>query len=252
MDLKEANKVQGRHPWEIARWRIVVGMMKKYVVGGRKTILDIGCGDAFCLAELHKAFPRNSYYGVDTHFTSEFMEKQKAANDALHLTDDLERVQTEKVDVVLLMDVLEHIPDDGAFLRALLSLPYVKDQTVFFVTVPAFQWLFVSRDAFLEHYRRYEYKSLRNLLHTSGYKVQQQGYFFFSLLLVRCVEAITEKRLGTGKRKLKGIGQWKAGLLETNMLVNLLLLDYFVTSLLSRVKVLIPGLSIYCICSKRA
>ena len=56
-------------------------------------------------------------------------------------------------DVVLLMDVLEHVEDDVGLLRQYVEK--VPSGARFLISVPAFQVLWSDHDVFLEHKRRY-------------------------------------------------------------------------------------------------
>lgn len=53
----------------------------------------------------------------------------------------------------IMMDVLEHLPNDLAMLQRVKAAT-VGDNNCFFITVPAFQSLWSGHDVFLEHYRR--------------------------------------------------------------------------------------------------
>ena len=64
-------------------------------------------------------------------------------------------------DCVLYLDVLEHIPDDGAELKAASKLLRKGGHLV--VLSPAHQWLFSEFDRSIGHLRRYDKKSLRQI-----------------------------------------------------------------------------------------
>jgi SAM-dependent methyltransferase len=79
------------------------------------------------------------------------------------------------------MDVIEHIKDDKAALRAIHSL--LKPGGRFFVTVPACMFLWSKFDELGEfpHYRRYSYNSLKTLLEANGFKKKYLSYYNFFL-----------------------------------------------------------------------
>lgn len=78
MDLKESydlciNETQ-RHPWERARYEVIVFYLKKYIKNINKqtlNILDIGCGDIYFIKKLSDDFPFFEFWAVDTAFTDE-------------------------------------------------------------------------------------------------------------------------------------------------------------------------------------
>lgn len=90
-----------------------------------------------------------------------------------------------------LFDVIEHVPDDVGFLRALH--PYLRQGGRVYITVPAYQWLWSANDVRAGHYRRYTRRSLRRVLETAGYRLEYSTYIFWALplpiLLLRTLRA---------------------------------------------------------------
>lgn len=86
-----------------------------------KSIVEVGCGAGGVLAALHEAFPDIAYSGFDiAPDASKFWEKHAASGIHFHVDDFLEK-QTDHFDVLLLLDVFEHVPDPFAFLAGLLG-----------------------------------------------------------------------------------------------------------------------------------
>ena len=84
MDLSETSKRTGnadanaRHPWELARLKVVVDLLKDVLKEGTGlSVLDIGCGDILFVKELAKLFPGAQFYAVDTAFSPALIEKYK-------------------------------------------------------------------------------------------------------------------------------------------------------------------------------
>lgn len=80
-----------------------------------------------------------------------------------------------------LFDVVEHIQDPAAFLRNLHSL--MRPGGRVYVTVPAFEMLWSSEDAYAGHHRRYSARTLREALGGAGFEVEYVSYFFWFLIL---------------------------------------------------------------------
>jgi hypothetical protein len=79
-------------------------------------------------------------------------------------------------DLLLLMDVLEHVDDDVALLTE-----YVEKSPSgarFFITVPAFQWLWSGHDVFLEHRRRYTLPQMEAVVAKSGLTLEVGCYYY--------------------------------------------------------------------------
>lgn len=104
--------------------------------------------------------------------------------------------------LIMMMDVLEHVPDDAALLREYAQKS--KPGTYVLITVPAFQWLFSAHDLFLEHYRRYTRKDVNDMVERAGLEVVRISYFFgFIFPLAVIVRLIEKIRLGKGKMEPK-------------------------------------------------
>ena len=68
------------------------------------------------------------------------------------MADDINNMETpKKFDVVICLEVLEHVEDDCALLKDLL-----KHGKRLLISVPAKQKLFDASDEAVGHYRRYE------------------------------------------------------------------------------------------------
>ena len=81
----------------------------------------------------------------------------------------------DKYDLVALLDVLEHVPDDVASLKAILKR--LKPGGPLLVTVPANPWMWSAHDVAHHHHRRYSKPQLAELLGRAGYQVQIHSYF---------------------------------------------------------------------------
>lgn len=82
--------------------------------------------------------------------------------------------------VVAMLDVIEHIEDDGAPLTAWHERMDPGAHLV--VTVPALQWAYSSWDTELGHFRRYSRKRLRAVLESAGFTVGCCDYLFPEML----------------------------------------------------------------------
>jgi hypothetical protein len=85
-------------------------------------------------------------------------------------------ISESAADLILLMDVLEHVDDDIGLLADYVGK--VSPGTLVLITVPAFQWLWSPHDDFLEHKRRYTVQQIEDVARRAGLDVQQGSYFF--------------------------------------------------------------------------
>lgn len=75
--------------------------------------------------------------------------------------------------------MIEHIKNDKIIIKKLLGS--LKINGYLFITVPAFQILFSSKDEALHHYRRYNICSLKRLIKNKKFKIVKLCYFNFFL-----------------------------------------------------------------------
>jgi SAM-dependent methyltransferase len=88
--------------------------------------------------------------------------------------------KTASMDLVLALDVIEHIDDDS---RALAECKRIlKEGGLLIVTVPAFMALWSPWDEALGHKRRYTISALVAAANKSGLCVKKTSYFFLSVL----------------------------------------------------------------------
>jgi SAM-dependent methyltransferase len=93
-----------------------------------------------------------------------------------------------------LFDVLEHIEDDAAALRAMHAM--LADGGKLYLTVPAHRWLWSSADVRAGHYRRYTTGQLRALFERCGYDVGLCSYYFRPLPPAMLLLRSLPERLG--------------------------------------------------------
>lgn len=105
----------------------------------------------------------------------------------------LDRVTQE---LILMMDVLEHVDDDLALLKQYTETIPPTGRVL--ITVPAFQSLWSGHDVFLEHRRRYRLSEVEDLVRSAGLEVERSCYFFGLLFPVAASIRLMERvRLAT-------------------------------------------------------
>ena len=264
MDIKEALSREdshiNRHPWEIARLKIiheiyghVLQMLSKRHVP--LVTIDVGCGDLFVTRSLAAKHADHKFIGVDHAINSQVDKKIRDAvvfpNMDVYSSLDHIKHHDRFVDIVLLCDVLEHIEDDVNFLSHLAANIILKPDALFIITVPAFQNLFYSHDKFLDHFRRYNHIQLLKMANQARLNVVDYGYFFLSLLLPRFFQVIFERLFSIQLNKdHTGVSKWKGHHAIDSKMVRLLLLDYYFSKCMRKWGVHFWGLSCFMICQK--
>jgi hypothetical protein len=243
-----------RHPWETARLAILQRLLDRHApIRDHALVVDIGCGDAFVIGSLADAFPGAAFGGVDSALT------ESAVNDISRRTPRPNLVLSNTPDTfagvapanaVLLMDVIEHVPDDVEFLNELLRRDFVGPDSTLIVTVPAYPSLFSAHDVFLRHYRRYSMSGLRQTLTRAGLRAIESGHLFSSLLPIRIAQVATERAFG--RRELATTALASPSPRGRGVITAALVADASIGLWLQRLGLPLPGLSAYAVCRKSA
>jgi SAM-dependent methyltransferase len=259
MDLKEApilNKIK-RHPWEYARADFVLFLVRRLLAHRphARMVLDVGCGDAFLTDHLAKRLPKLKFIGIDCAFSESDIRTLGNSSPAnVVLYDSLSRVK-ESADIILLLDVLEHVAGEADLLRDIARPDIAHPKTLFLVTVPARQELFSRHDFFLGHYRRYDLNSLENIFNEAGMVKAMSGYFFSSLFLWRRFFNFQTSEEGSGVNlsRTTATAAWKGGRLISKLLAKILLADAKLGFYLKHYfNFQLPGLSLYMVGKKKS
>ncbi|HET9057147.1 MAG TPA: hypothetical protein VFN30_09910 [Chitinophagaceae bacterium] len=253
MDLKEiniTNKNHNRHPWEQARLKVIFSLLSGFLSKEKEAVvLDIGSGDMYVAGALSKLFPNTTFICVDTGYEQTIFKTDYNLTIYKSLSE-FKSSCSKRVDIIMLLDVIEHIEDEIVFIEELGNESFITFETRFIVTVPSFSSLYSSHDHYLNHYRRYSYASLKHRLNEAGLTIIKSNYFFFSLLLPRKWLQWREKQ--NLYKGFTGVGRWQGGPLITTFLKAILFIDYKVGQFASVTGIKLPGLSLYAICQKSA
>lgn len=242
MDLKEAGHDNvTRHPWETSRLRALRNILSPTMFDGM-TVLDVGCGDGFVASNLFDQ-KTGRITAVDTNLTDAWLATPAAGKSGITFTREL---SGGAYDLVLLLDVLEHVADDKAMLQGVVEA-HLKGGGCAMITVPAFNAIYSGHDAFLGHYRRYSLDGLVHLASEAGLHVRRSGYLFSSLLLPKLLLYKVLKSPACSE----GVGNWRRGALVTALVEAILNLDNAFLLVLGRLGIKVPGLTGWVLCEKR-
>ncbi len=171
MDLKEEDILGadiGRH-WY---YRSKAAALRRAVAGLRpRRLLDVGAGSGFFSRHLLAETPAESALCVDIGYARD-RDDSVAGKPVCYRRD----TGPTDCDLVLMMDVLEHVDDDRGLVRHYASK--VPAGAHFLVTVPAFSFLWSGHDVFLEHKRRYRLIEIEAVLRDSGLEIVRGAYYF--------------------------------------------------------------------------
>ena len=156
---EEISAVEDRHWWFTARRSIILHLVSQLAPPGA-SVLDMGCGTGFTLEALAERFDA---WGLEPDPAVRARTRELVRDRVLPgNTHDRSALAGRRFDVVLLLDVLEHVEDDRAELGAALGALAPDGKLV--ITVPTDPGLWSDHDERNGHHRRYTETSLRDLL----------------------------------------------------------------------------------------
>ncbi len=140
-----------------------------------RRVIDVGAGSGFFSRHLARHGLIDEAWCIDIGYERDRDERVGDATLRFRKTP-----QAADAGLALFMDVLEHVPDDAALLAA--YRPLLPPTARVIITVPAFQFLWSGHDVYLEHYRRYTLRMLRDTVARAGYRLVRSHYLYGLIL----------------------------------------------------------------------
>ena len=206
MDLKEEDILGadiGRHWYyrsKAAALRRAVGRLRP------QRLLDVGAGSGFFSRHLLAEGGAQSALCVDIGYPAD-RDEIAAGKPVLYRRD----TGPTDCDLVLMMDVLEHVDDDAGLVRHYAGK--VPSGAHFLATVPAFRFLWSGHDVFLEHKRRYRLPEIEATMRSAGLDVVHGAYYFGFIFPLAVAVRLAARSDTTPKSSLSRHGAVANGLL---------------------------------------
>lgn len=170
--FREVAKIEERYWWHVARRRILQKVLDSLGLRPGARLLEAGCGSGGNLSllarfgELH-AFEPDDLARAMANRRAVIRVEKGALPSAVPFAGPF--------DLIVMLDVLEHIDDD---VEALLGLRrHLGEGGRLLLTVPAFAALWSHHDVIAHHRRRYSLSSLQRTLQSAGFAVEYATYF---------------------------------------------------------------------------
>lgn len=239
MDVKEEDILGPdivRHWYYVSKGRALLSFLGRL---GGGMLLDVGAGSGIFSRQLLDAGRFERAVCVDPAYEAERQEDHNGRPISF-----VRQAAGEQPDLVLMMDVLEHVDDDVGLLAEYAAHLPVGGHVM--ITVPAFRFLWSGHDVFLEHRRRYTITQVEAVVRAAGLQPVRSRYFFG--LLFPLIAAL---RLFAAWRLRRAHLQPKSDLRKAPAPVNWILvkLHGLERATLFRINRL-AGLSVFCLAQK--
>jgi len=191
-------KVQQEHWWFVVKKKIILDTIRRFVpLKSDSKILDIGCGAGLMLNALEMI---GTTSGMDVSDDAIAFSKEIFSGDVRKgMLPDQVPFDDNYFSLITALDVIEHVDDDLAALKAIRSKIAPGGYAV--ITVPAFMFLWSEHDVLNEHRRRYTLPELHAKLGQAGFYVEKISYFntllFPLIAVVRFFERLFNRKGGS-------------------------------------------------------
>jgi SAM-dependent methyltransferase len=188
--LQELIELEDSYWWHVAKRQLVLDLLSRHAPAPGR-LIEGGVGSARNLLE----FQAHGYdvAGLDIMPESVSHAHERGLSDVqVHDLTQPWPFPNASADVVVLLDVLEHLPDPVSTLGHMHAVLRPGGRVI--LTVPAHQWLYGDWDAALGHYRRYRPSEVRRHATEAGFAVERlsywNGFTFPAAVCVRSMEKL--------------------------------------------------------------
>lgn len=144
-----------------------------------KRVLEVGAGIGTITRQIEDACELLIALEVDPFYVDRLKNQFRGKPHVRpYLSDvalaDWEALRAERIDSVVLSNVLEHIPDDAGAVRRFAQV--LQPGGALLILVPALPRLYGSIDEAVGHHRRYTPEALREVLEGAGFTVERLSW----------------------------------------------------------------------------
>ncbi|MDD5760244.1 MAG: class I SAM-dependent methyltransferase [Desulfobulbaceae bacterium] len=180
--------------WKKAREELILVLLKKHFNTPTPRVLDVGCGDGR-IAKIVMETYNAKLEGIEMNPSMANVARINGVACVAYKIE--ERKQKNEYDLILLLDVLEHIEKDDDALRKIVN--QLKPRGNLLITVPLIKALWSPQDIEVGHKRRYEKDEIRKLLRKQGLEIISDGCWNFILTAPVAMQKIIWRYNGNKK-----------------------------------------------------
>jgi SAM-dependent methyltransferase len=177
--------IDANHPIDFASRETCIEFLNQFDQSKKKVVLEIGCSNGNLIKNIIK-LKKYFYIGSDAIKNRIYKLSTEYENVPFVIFDLLKNPFKKNIcDVVIMLNVLEHIKDDD---KALLEVNKILNNNgIFILEVPSGSFLYDEYDRKLLHYRRYNMKDIEKKLINAGFQIEKKthlGFLVYPLFVI--------------------------------------------------------------------
>jgi SAM-dependent methyltransferase len=163
-------KIEDSHWWFVGRRAIVFDQLRRVLhgTGVRPRILDLGCGTGRNIVTLQEF---GDAVGLDLEERALELSWERGVRSLVQASAEALPFLDDSFDVVLALDLLEHLDDDLAGASEIARV--LRPGAQLLVFAPAYRWLWGHQDVVSHHHRRYTPRSLAGVIESAGLRISR-------------------------------------------------------------------------------
>jgi SAM-dependent methyltransferase len=172
--------------WSVGTRRIFFDLLADVRLDDSSRVLDVGCGTGVTLAN----FPHGPALAVGCDYSAQALSfcQRRGLRPLLRCDATRMPFAAGSFDLVLALDVVEHLDDDAGCIREMVRACRPGGSVL--VHVPAFPLLWNEKDVLNHHRRRYRRAEVVRLLESAGLRVERVLYVNFLLFPIAVLVAL--------------------------------------------------------------
>lgn len=184
-----------RHPWWLARAKLILAALREYNIFPPTSIAEVGCGWGTNLDVLEKAGYKITGFDISRQIL-EMIDRPERSLIEMDLNHELPATHP-LFETLLALDVIEHLDDDRGALARMAKLLHPGGMAI--VSVPALPELFSEYDEIQGHRRRYLPETLRAAFDGTGLTVRK--IFWWGSWMVPILRRTRDRSSKTGPKQ---------------------------------------------------
>lgn len=198
--------MQSKHFWYLGRHKFLLTSLKKHLTKPNQSVIDLGGGVGGWTKYLFDNAPeevKEIAMGDSSDVALKGARKILPEEVGLYQVDLMNLQWKSRWDVIFLLDVIEHCPDDVSILKQ--AYDALRPGGMLIVSTPALMYFWSHNDEYAKHLRRYSIADYKNLAEKTEFKLLDARYFMFFLSPLLWLSRKTKSKNSTASELEKAI-----------------------------------------------